>query len=320
LFLRADLYPGRHGSPRKNPMTSQDGRGQNLRGILMMLLAMAGFAVEDAMIKAASVTVPIGQVSLFIATPGFLGFGLWALLRGHRFLHPKVLTWPVIGRTISEMVGSLGILMGLALAPLSLVSAILQAAPIMVVAAAAIFLGEPVGWRRWTAVLVGFCGVLIILRPGAEAFDPNVLWAVMGVIGMSARDIFSRRMDPTVPTPVVAALGYGAAVLLSVGMIFVGGRMVIPGAIAGAQIVTGTLIGLVAYWAIIEATRAGDVSVITPFRYTRLIFALGLGFMLFGERPDGLTLFGASLVIGSGLYTLYRERRGKVEGGKTATG
>jgi drug/metabolite transporter (DMT)-like permease len=292
---------------------------QNLRGILMMVLAMAGFAVEDAMIKAASVSVPVGQVSLIIAVAGFLAFGLWAIRQRHGILSRTSFGAPVIGRTLAEMVGSGGILMGLALAPLSLVSAILQASPILVVAAAAIFLGEKVGWRRWTAILVGFCGVLLIVKPGSSAFDPNVLWAIVGVIGMSARDIFARRMDPDVPTPVVAMLGYGGVIVLSIGMMAAAGGAVMPGPVAWAQIATATLIGLIAYWAIIEATRAGDVSVITPFRYTRLIFALGLGFMLFAERPDGQTLFGATLVIGSGLYTLYRERRRKVEGHKTAT-
>jgi drug/metabolite transporter (DMT)-like permease len=257
---------------------------------------------------------------LIIAVVGFALFGLWAIRLGRGTFSRTALSGPVIGRTLSEMVGSGGILMGLALAPLSLVSAILQAAPIMVVAAAAIFLGEVVGWRRWTAIAVGFCGVLLIIKPWSSAFDPNVLWAVVGVVGMSARDIFARRMDRSIPTPVVATLGYGGVIVLSLGMMAAAGGAVMPGPVAGAQILTATLIGLVAYWAIIEATRAGDVSVITPFRYTRLIFALGLGLMLFGERPDAQTLFGASLVIGSGLYTLYRERRRKVEGLKTATG
>ncbi|OZA10307.1 MAG: hypothetical protein B7Y02_10945 [Rhodobacterales bacterium 17-64-5] len=301
-------------------MTHQDRRAQNLRGILMMVLAMAGFAVEDALIKAASVSVPVGQVSLFIGVVGIAVFGIWALRRGHRLVSRASMSGPVIGRTLAEMVGSGGILMGLAMAPLSLVSAILQAAPIMVVAAAAIFLGEVVGWRRWAAILIGFCGVLLIIKPWSAAFDPNVLWAVLGMFGMSARDIFARRMDPGVPTPVVATLGYGGVIVLSVGMMAAAGGAVMPGPVAWAQIATAALIGLVAYWAIIEATRAGDVSVITPFRYTRLIFALGLGFMFFAERPDAQTLIGASLVIGSGLYTLYRERRRKVEDQQTAIG
>ncbi len=282
-----------------------------------MVLAMAGFAVEDAMIKAASVTVPVGQIMLVISVAGLVVFALWAILGGHNLFQRAAFSGAVIGRTLAEVVGSGGILMALSLAPLSLVSAILQASPIIVVAAAAIFLGEQVGWRRWTAILIGFCGVLLIIRPGSDTFDPNLLWAVVGVIGMSARDIFSRRMDPALPTQVVASWGYIGVILLSIVMLAAAGGPVSPNPTAWAQILTAMVIGFFAYWAIIEATRAGDVSVITPFRYTRLIFALGLGFMIFAERPDGVTLIGATLVIASGLYTLYRERRRKVEGLKS---
>jgi drug/metabolite transporter (DMT)-like permease len=106
-------------------------------------------------------------------------------------------------------------------------------------------------------------------------------------------------------------------IVLSIVMLALAGGPVSPGPTAWMQIVTAMIIGFVAYWAIIEATRAGDVSVITPFRYTRLIFALGLAFVMFAERPDRMTLIGAALVIASGLYTLYRERRRKVEGSRS---
>jgi drug/metabolite transporter (DMT)-like permease len=298
--------------------STSSGHSVNPRGILLMVLAMAGFAVEDAMIKAASVTVPVGQIMLLIAGAGFVVFALWAVISGQPLFQRLVISGPLVGRTLSEMVGSGGILMGLALAPLSLVSAILQASPIMVVAAAAVFLGEKVGWRRWIAILVGFCGVLVIIRPGSADFDPNVLWAVVGVIGMSARDIFSRRMDRALHTTVVATWGYVGVILLSIGMMAVSGGPVRPDSLAWTQILIAMVIGFGAYWAIIEATRAGDVSVITPFRYTRLIFALVLGFAMFSERPDMWTIFGAILVIGSGLYTLYRERLRTVEARSTA--
>lgn len=290
----------------------------NLRGILFMTAAMAGFAVEDALIKAASGTVPAGQVILLIALAGFAGFALWARVAGHRLWQPAAFTAPVVGRTLAEMVGTYGIVTALSLAPLSTVTAIIQAAPIVVVAAAALLLREQVGWRRWSAVCTGFAGVLLILRPGSSAFDPNALWAVMGVLGLAARDIFARRMDPGLPTPVVASWGYLGVLVLSAGMLVQDGGPVWPGLQAGVWIAGAAAIGLVAYWAIIEATRAGDVSIIAPFRYSRLIFGVGLGVLAFGERLDAATLAGAVLVIGSGLYTLYRERLRKVEGRATA--
>ena len=290
----------------------------NLRGILFMTAAMAGFAVEDALIKAATRTVPPGQVIMLIAAAGLVGFVLWARLAGHRLWQPAAFSWPVMGRSLAEMVGTYGIVTALSLAALSTVTAILQAAPIVVVAAAALLLGEKVGWRRWTAVFAGFAGVLLILRPGAAGFDPNALWAVLGVTGLAARDIFSRRIDPALPTSVVASSGYLAVLILSAGMLAQDGGPVWPGVEAGLWIAAAATVGLVSYWAIIEATRAGDVSIIAPFRYSRLIFGVGLGVLIFGERLDGATLAGAALVIGSGLYTLYRERVRKVEGLATA--
>jgi len=290
----------------------------NLRGILFMTAAMAGFAVEDALIKAASATVPAGQVILLIAVAGLAGFTLWARLAGHALWQRAAFSGPVVGRTIAEMVGTYGIVTALSLAPLSTVTAIIQAAPIVVVAAAALLLQEQVGWRRWTAVCTGFAGVLLILRPGSAGFDPNALWAVMGVAGLAARDIFARRMDRSLPTSVVATWGYLGVLVLSIGMLVQDGGPVWPGLQAGLWIAAAAAIGLVSYWAIIEATRAGDVSIIAPFRYSRLIFGVGLGLVVFGERVDAATLAGATLVIGSGLYTLYRERLRKVEGAAAA--
>lgn len=292
----------------------------NLRGILLMVAAMAGFAAEDALIKAAAASVPPGQVMLTICLVGLLAFALWARVAGINLFQRGAFAGPVVGRTLAEMVGSWGMVMALSLVSLSTVSAIVQAAPIAVVAAAALLLGEKVGWRRWTAICVGFAGVLLILRPGAEGFDPNALWAVLGVAGLTARDICSRRMDPALPTQVVAVWGYAGVSLMAVGMLINEGGPVWPGPSAALAMTAATLIGLVAYWAIIEATRAGDVSIIAPFRYSRLIFGVGLGILFFGETVETTMLWGAALVIASGLYTLYRERLRRVEGPDIAPG
>jgi drug/metabolite transporter (DMT)-like permease len=138
----------------------------NLRGILLMVAAMAGFAVEDALIKAASATVPVGQILLFLGIGGTLAFGTLARLQGARLFTRVVLLRPVLLRNASEMLGTMCFVSAIAIAPLSTVSAILQATPLAVTLGAALFLGAEVGWRRWTAILVGFAGVLIIVRPG----------------------------------------------------------------------------------------------------------------------------------------------------------
>lgn len=287
----------------------------NLRGILLMLASMVLFAVEDAFIKLAAGHMPVGQVVLVLGVAGLAFFGLAARRGGESIFQARAFALPVVLRSVFELVGSLGMVMALALIPLSTMSAILQAAPILMTAGAAVFLGEQVGWRRWAAVLAGFAGVLLIVQPGDSAFDPNVLWAVLGVFGMAGRDLAARQMDPRVPTTVVASWGYFAVILMGLGLLSRQGGGLWPPPATGSALVAGAVaVGLAAYWALIEATRAGDVVVIVPFRYTRLVFALGLGALIFGERPTGMMLLGAALVVASGLYTLYRERRRALEG------
>lgn len=290
----------------------------NQRGILLMVVAMAAFAVEDALIKLAAASVPTGQILLMIGLGGALAFATFAAIQGQRVLTRAALAPSLLLRNGFEMLGTMGFVTALSLIPISTASAILQATPIAVTAAAAIFLGETVGWRRWSAVGAGFCGVILILQPGAEVFDPNVLWAVLGVIGLAGRDIATRRMPPGLPTVVVATWGFAAVAVLGAGMLALSGGAGLPEPRALAFIGTALVIGIAAYWAIIEATRAGEVSAITPFRYTRLVFALGIGLWIFDERPNALMLAGAAIVVGSGLYTLYRERRHRLDTRQTS--
>ena len=280
----------------------------NLRGILLMCAAMAAFACEDALIKLASASVPIGQILALIGVGGTFAFAVMARMQGHAIFTPLALDRALLMRNGSEMVGTLGIVTALSLIPISTASAILQAAPLVVTAGAALFLGERVGWRRWSAILVGFAGMLMILRPAGDAFDPNALWAVLAVIGLAGRDLVTRRMPPDLPTLVVATWGFATVTLLGLGLFALQDEVVMPPPVAMAQIAGALAIGIGAYWMIIEATRAGDVSAISPFRYSRLIFALAIGIVVFGERPDGWMLGGAALIIASGIYTVLRER------------
>lgn len=286
----------------------------NLRGILLMIASMVLFAAEDAFIKLAAGHVPVGQVVLILGVAGLVVYGLAAAKAGESIFQARAFALPVVLRSVFELIGSLGMVMALALIPLSTMSAILQAAPILMTAGAALFLGEAVGWRRWMAVMVGFLGVLLIVQPAGSDFDANVLWAVLGVFGMAGRDLAARRMDPGVPTAVVACWGYIAVVVMGIGLMWQQGGGAWPPPAPGAGFVAGAIVvGLAAYWALIEATRAGDVVVIVPFRYTRLLFALILGALIFDERPTPAMLLGAALVVASGLYTLYRERRRRLE-------
>ena len=281
---------------------------ENLRGIVLMVASMAGFAVEDMFIKWAAADVPTGQILLLISLVGTPVFALMARQQGARFWARAALHGSVIWRNAGEMVGTAGFVTALALTPLTSVAAIFQATPLAVTFGAAVFLGETVGWRRWTAIGVGFCGVILIIRPGMEGFDINSLWAVLAVVGLSIRDVATRRIPRTISTMQLAAWGFAAVGILGAGMLALSGGAVW---LTGAQMgyIGGALsFGIAAYWAITQASRLGEMSVITPFRYSRLLFALFIGALVFGERPDVITMSGAALIIGSGLYTFARER------------
>jgi drug/metabolite transporter (DMT)-like permease len=274
-----------------------------------MVAAMAAFAVEDSLIKLASASLPAGQILAMIGVAGAAIFAALARAKGEALGGPRIRSRGLWLRNLAEVVGTFGFVTALTLIPLSTASAILQASPIMVTAGAALFLGERVGWRRWTAVLVGFAGVLLILRPGGEAFDAAALWAVLGMAALAARDLVTRRMPAALPTVVVAFWGNSSVAGLGLVMLAVWGGAALPDPRALGFVAGAVAIGAGAYWAIIEATRTGDVAVVQPFRYSRLIFALILGVIVFDERPDLTTLGGAALVLAAGLYTFAREQR-----------
>jgi len=280
----------------------------NLRGIILMVAAMAGFAIEDMFVKWAAADLPTGQILLALAAGGAPVFILLARRQGKRIWSAEALTAPVIWRNAGEVIGSLGFITALALVPLSLAAAIFQAMPLAVTFGAAVFLGETVGWRRWTAISVGFLGVLVIIRPGLSGFDPASLWALLAVAGLAVRDLATRRVAPTITSMQLSAWGFLSLIpLAGVMLAATGGPVPVTGAHVGY--LAGALgFSIASYWAITAAMRRGEVSVTTPFRYSRLVFALIIGVAVFGERPDAWTLTGAALIIGSGLYTFARER------------
>lgn len=283
----------------------------NLRGIVLMVAAMAGFAMEDMFIKWAASDLPTGQILLMIGLVGAAVFAAMARAQGQRTFVAEALHPAVIGRNLGEMIGTYGFVTALTLAPLSTVSAVAQAMPLAVTMGAALFLGETVGWRRWTAITVGFLGVLMIIRPGLEGFDPNALWAVLAVFGLGARDVFTRKMPSSITTMQLSVWGFLAVALLGAGMLAVSGGGQVPAAAQAGYVAGALAFGIAAYWALTAANRLGEMSVITPFRYSRLIFGVGLGVLVFGERPDVMTLLGGLVIIGSGLYTFARERARK---------
>lgn len=276
-----------------------------------MVAAMAGFAVEDMFLKSAAKTLPVGLILMIFGAGGMLAFAVLALRRGERVLHPAILTRPILIRAVFEVAGRLFYTLAIAFTALSSASAILQATPLVVVAGAALFFEEKVGWRRWSAIAVGFVGVLIILRPGLEGFTPLSLLAVLGTLGFAGRDLATRAAPPVLSNLQLGVYGFAMMVPTGAVLLAFSGGAVLPGALTAGQLLAATLVGVAAYYALTAAMRMGEVSVITPFRYTRLVFALILGTAVFGERPDALTLLGSAVIVGSGIYTLMRSRRAR---------
>jgi drug/metabolite transporter (DMT)-like permease len=281
----------------------------NQRGIVLMVGGMAGFAVEDMFIKLLAARLPVGEILLALGISGALVFGLEARRRGLRFWAPQFFHPAVLGRNLSEMLGTFGYVLAIALSPLTTATAIFQATPLAVTMGAALFLGEQVGWRRWVAILVGFSGVMMVVRPGSEAFVPASAFALLAVVGLGGRDLFTRGIPQTIDSMLLVAWGFAAVGLVGAVELAVTGGAVVPTWSESAWFLGALVTGAVGYWALTEAMRAGEISVITPFRYTRLLFALLVGITVFSERPDGWTLGGALLIVGSGIYSLLRERQ-----------
>lgn len=282
----------------------------NLRGSLFMVLAMLGFAIEDMLLKrVAGAGMPVGQVLILFGGGGCLLFAALTRARGEALWHPAVVQPRMLVKAGFEVMGRLFFTLAIALTPLSSASAILQATPLVVVAGAALIFGERVGWRRWTAILVGLLGVLVILRPGLEGFTAASLLAVGGLLGFAGRDLATRAAPKVLSNFQLGIYGFLAMVPTGAALLAWQGGAVRPDAAMSVQLALAVCVGVFAYWALTVAMRSGEVSVVTPFRYTRLVFALILAMLVFGERPDSATLIGSAIVVAAGVYTLMRAGR-----------
>ncbi|OWV83787.1 hypothetical protein ATY75_04240 [Rhizobium sp. N122] len=287
-------------------------RSRNTEGAIYMSLAMAGFSASDALSKSVIAYMNAGEImflrGLFTSLLVYLIARKMGALRSLRL----VLKPMIILRIICEMLSAVTYITALGMMPIANASAILQSLPLVVTFGAALFFRESVGWRRWSAILVGLVGVMIIIRPGPEGFTPAALLCVGAVLTTAGRDLATRSIDPEIPSLMIT-------VITAVSISFFG-ALLIP-VLGGWQPVNATSLGhlllasvlvLVGYQSVILAMRTGEISFVAPFRYTSLIFSSLLGFFFFAEVPDSLTLLGAAIVIASGLYTFYREAKRRV--------
>lgn len=288
----------------------------NARGALLMNVAMIAFTLNDTAMKAVMQQVPMFQAMTLrgVLSTAALAFIAWRMGAFAITIAPRDRRF--IGlRAVFEVASTLAFFAALRNMPLANLSAIMQALPLVVTLVAALVLGESVGWRRTLAIMAGFLGVLIIIRPGAEGFS---IWAGVGLLAMLAvavRDIVTRQMSRAIPSTFVAATASLAVLVTGLaGTAFEGWQPVAPREALLILFSAGMLI--VGYLTIVAAMRVGEIGVVAPYRYMALVWAILLGWMIFGTLPDGLTLIGAGIVVASGIYTLLREaglRRRRVQ-------
>uniref|UniRef100_UPI004047A021 DMT family transporter n=1 Tax=Yoonia sp. TaxID=2212373 RepID=UPI004047A021 len=282
----------------------------NIRGAILMVIAMLGFAVEDTLIKLMATDIPSGQILMTIGLGGGLVFATLAWIKGEAPFGLWMLRGASGVRALCEGFAALGFVTALALVPISLVTTIIQASPLLVTLGAALFFKAPVGPRRWIAILIGLIGVLIVLRPFGDSFEAPALFAVGGVIAMSARDLATRQVKQNISTLQLSVVGFLAAVPAGfLGLVLSGDAPLLPSWHVITLTIAAIAIGVPSLYCIIAAMRIGDIAFVTPFRYSRIIFGLLAGLLIFGETLDAYTLLGAAIIVISGTYTLLREAR-----------
>ncbi len=288
-----------------------------LRGVLLLVGSTTFFSVSDVITKQLTATLPPGEVAwmrfvvlMLLVIPALAMNGGGALLRSRRPALQILRGLGMVGSTIA-FTHSLRFL------PVADATAINFVSPILIMALSVLFLGETVGWRRWSATAVGFLGVVLIIRPGTGAFQTAAFLPLLAAASWAGAAVATRKMSGS--DHALTTLAYSAFVgflVLSAALPF---EWETPGP---EEIALGLGIGIlssIAHWFVILAYRHGDASILAPFSYTQLIWTGALGYWVFGSLPDAWTILGAGIIAGSGLYTVYRERIRALQPASAAT-
>lgn len=281
---------------------------RNQRGVMYLLLAMAVFVVNDAMIKSAAATLPPGELmvirSLFAVPMVFTLLALSGELKKLPMLWNRV----VLLRAFFEMMVAIMFIASIAHLPLADITAILQATPIFMTLLVAILGIERIDWRGWLAVLIGFLGVLLVARPSGGGEWTYSLLALTSAVFVAIRDLLTRRLPAHVPSMIVTQ---GTTISVIFGGLILGifEDWVMPSPKAVGLLFVAALFVTAGNVYVIKAYRTANVAVLSPFRYAVIFYAVVMGFIVFGEVPDAFTLSGSALIVSAGLYTILHERR-----------
>ena len=275
-----------------------------------MIASMAAFAIEDAFLKTVTKQLPVGQVLMMFGAGGLCVFALLARRAGASIFQAQVLTKNMLFRAVFEFFGRLFYVLAIALTPMSSATAILQSAPLFVVLGARIFLREKVDAKTWIAIFLGLFGVLIILRLSAADFSLLSLLALIGTLGFVGRDLFSRTAPSSLTKEVLGF--YGFTTMMIAGTCYAvwdGKPFVSLQAQQFLMLAAALLAGVFAYTALMTAMRTGSIGAVTPYRYSRLLFGISIGVIVFGEQLDTPMLLGCAIVIGAGLFIGWQNQR-----------
>lgn len=279
------------------------------RGALWMMASMAGFAFNDTAFKLAAADVPFYQAIFIRGMVASLLLGLIAAPKWAAVRHVSRADWTRIGlRTIAELIAVYCFLTALLHVPLANLTAVIQMLPLTIALAAALFMAEPTGPRRIAAIVAGFLGVMLIIRPGTEGFNSYIILGVVAVATVTVRDLVVRRIAPTVPTSVIALVTAVAITLWA-------GSMKVLTQEPWVRMENWPFLYLLgaagfvfaATYCSVQAMRVGEIAAVTPFRYTVMVWAVALGWLAFGEIPDLWAGVGIVIIVMAGLYTLRRQ-------------
>ena len=279
----------------------------NLKSIILMIIGMGCLTLGDLLIKIASQTLPLGQVMIVFGVGSITVFLGLMRLKGESVRLSPFTNPAVVLRNIGDLIAINGMCLALVFVPISTIGAVIQTVPLMVTAAAALFLGERVGTRRWLAIVIGFLGTLFIIQPGAANFDITTTFVLIAAVGMALRDITTKLVREKFSTLLLSSYTSALFIISGSFLLIISGGASVPDigmiAILAAMVASGSL----GFFFTTKAVRLGDVSVVIPFRYTRILFSLAAGTLILSEQLNALMLFGSALTIFSGLYIWRRE-------------
>jgi drug/metabolite transporter (DMT)-like permease len=276
------------------------------RAIYAIIVSMAVYVVGDTVLKLLGRQFPPSELIFFRSCIILITLTAVMAWTRPKFAPRAMVSWPVVGRCLFDAVNILSFTTAVIHMNMAELYAILQMSPFLMTILAIIFFSEPVGWRRWTAIVVGFCGVLLIIKPDTSGLNS---WAILGIVaafGAACRETITRKIDPSVSTMEVAFL---SALFTAIGTFIYGYREPWP---AMTQYDVGMLFIQAISWLIgtfllIHACRTAPLSIVASFRYALLVWGALAGYFVFNDLPDTLAICGAVIIVLCGLYIFHRE-------------